>query len=91
MRSPERDIVSISLVSADIGKQVERAGDQHAWAKGTRAPKRPVGVVDRLHHLEPAPTQLSYLRAIGAVGPPADTETDSGANPDPDPGNFPPH
>jgi hypothetical protein len=44
-------------------------------------PEQVYGVID---------TQLSYLRAIGAVGPPADTEADSDPNPDPDPGNFPP-
>ena len=50
-------------------------------------PEQVYGVID---------TQLSYLRAIGAIGPAAETDTitdsgtDAGPDPGPDAGNFPP-
>ena len=40
MRSPERDIVCISLVGGQVGKQVQRARDEHARPKAPRAGER---------------------------------------------------
>jgi hypothetical protein len=44
-------------------------------------PEQVYGVID---------TQLSYLRAIGAVGPPANTDLDAGLDADPDSGGNSP-
>jgi hypothetical protein len=58
---------------------VEYVVEQCAATGEAYLPEQVYGVID---------TQLSYLRAIGAVGPPAETE--SGPDPGPDSGNFPP-
>jgi hypothetical protein len=56
---------------------VEYVVEQCAATGESYLPEQVYGVID---------TQLSYLRAIGAIGPPADSDAD----PDADAGNFPP-